>query len=279
MRSIKEFVDAYNNGQQTVHSFRKTPVPATTAGVWTDLSMAPGNPGANYYASTPLESAEVELSFYHGGAVSPATKYLSELLALTASANGVPLTLRLCDYLLYYPFIDMSDTSEQAMINTVSLPRYIDGNGVKLMVVEVASQVGGSTFTINYTNSNGVAGRVTPVHTCNAVTTTGTIVTSATATNGCVGPFVTLQAGDIGVRSVESITFLTPDVGLVTLVLVKPLAQINIRETTAPAEVNYLKDKAQAPIIEDGAKLNFIACPAASLASVSIYGILSTVWS
>lgn len=47
------------------------------------------------------------------------------------------------------------------MDNTTPLPRYSDGIGVQIMPVVVAGQTGGQTFTVNYTNSEGVAGRVT----------------------------------------------------------------------------------------------------------------------
>jgi hypothetical protein len=69
------------------------------------------------------------------------------------------------------------------------------------------------------------------------------------------------------------------DVGLFALVLVKPLAQMSIRGIDAPVEVSYLTDFGQLPVIEDDAYLNFIACPAGSLAATAIHGDITTVWS
>jgi hypothetical protein len=69
------------------------------------------------------------------------------------------------------------------------------------------------------------------------------------------------------------------DVGLITLVLVKPLAQLQLFEQTAPVEVDYFIDFGQCPEIQNNAYLNFICCPNASLSGVSLYGDLTTVWS
>ena len=68
------------------------------------------------------------------------------------------------------------------------------------------------------------------------------------------------------------------DVGLFTLVLVKPLAQMSIRGIDAPVEVDYLKDFSNCPRVEDDAYLNFIVHPGGTLANAPIHGYAKFVW-
>ena len=281
-KSYKDAIDAHLEGRYLINSWRKTPSQTTAANIWFDLSLSPGNPNPQYYAAAPMVSKAMSLSqdggIYHGPEVSPATKFLQRFMAMTVTATAVPLPMILMDYLLYYPFVDMSVTDLQPMTVGDTLPRYTDGDGVQIMAVEVAAQVGGSTFFVTYTNSDGVAGRQTPTVTCNTQVTTGTIITSAAATLGSAGPFLPLQSGDSGVRSIESITFLTGDVGLITLVLVKPLASLSIFDITAPAERDFILDGQQCPIIKDDAYLNAIVLPSGTLAAAPLHGTIETIW-
>lgn len=281
--NFKALLTAIDAGQVQYSSWRKTPSQATTIGVWTDMSMSPGNPIPNYYASPPLVADTLDGSrgIYHGGAVSPKTKHLTKLTAMTiASATVPPISFILCDYLLYYPFVDMGTTDIQTMDNTITLPRYSDGEGVKVMAVEVASQIGGQTFQIGYTNENGVSGRTSKTVTCNSFGSNGTIIQTNRAVAGSNGPFIPLQNGDTGIRSIESFTMNGADVGLLTLVLVKPIASFHIFDITAPVEVDFLLDRPSLPKIVDGAYLNFLACPggATSLATIPFYGDMTFTW-
>ena len=79
-------------------------------------------------------------------------------------------------------------------------------------------------------------------------------------------------------RSIESCTFLTGDVGLITLVLVKPLASLSIFDVTAPSERDMILDGMQLPQIKDDAYLNLICYPSGTLASAQIMGTIETVW-
>ena len=282
-RSFKEIAEAEEAGQVTLFSWRKVPTQTTGSGIWFDLSMSPGNPVPNFYAAAPLVSKALAQStdggMFHGAAPGGTyTKHLRRIMALTVTTTAVPLPCILCDYLLYYPFVDMSVTDEQAMTQDDTIPRYTDGAGVQIMAVLVASQIGGVSFFVNYTNSAGVAGRVSSTVTCNTQTVNGTIVSTERATAGCAGPFIPLQAGDTGVRSIESCTFLTGDVGLITLVLVKPLASLSIFDVTAPSERDMILDGMQLPQIKDDAYLNLICYPSGTLASAQIMGTIETVW-
>jgi hypothetical protein len=282
--NVKALADAENNGQGTYATWRKSPSQVSTAGVWFDLSMSPGNPAPQYYAASPMVARTLTQSadggLFHGGAVSPSTKHLKRVTALTGTATALPMPMILCDYLLFYPFVDEGSTDDQPTDNTQALTRYTSGSGVQVMAVSVAGRTGGQTFRFTYTNSAGVSGRVSQTVIQNTAAANGNIVTSQTANAAAAGPFIPLQSGDSGVRSIQSVQMISgPDVGLFSLVLVKPLAQMSIRGIDAPVEVNYFTDFGQLPVIADDAYLNFLALPQGSLAATAIHGDLTTVWS
>ena len=281
--SLQAAVDATLAGAGCYSTWRKTPAQTTASGFWFDLSMSPGTPAPQYYAATPLAairlSQSVDGGIYHAGAVSPAYKFLRQCTAMTLTATAVPMPMILLDYLMYYPFVDEGSTDVQSMNNTITIPRYTTGEGVQMMAVVSNGHVGGGpSFYVTYTNQSGVGSRQTQTCRLNTQTVTGTIITSATGTATCFGPFIPLQSGDTGVRSIESVTMLTPDTGLFALVLVKPLAQMSIRGIDAPVEVDYLADFAQMPRVYDDAYLNFICHPGGTLNAAPIHGDISFIW-
>lgn len=284
INSLKQYAQCFEEGREHYHSFRKTPAQVTTAGIWFDMSMSPGNPAPQYYAASPLVAQQMTKSgdggFNHGNSVSPLQKHLSSFLIMSNSATGLPMSYMLCDYLLYYPFVDTSVNDEQFMTNSSSLPRYTDGVGVQMMAVSVASCSGTlPPFTVNYTNSDGTSGRTTTASKFNLATANGSIMTSHTGATISAQPFIPLQAGDIGVRSVESVTFpTTTDVGLFALVLVKPLVTGVILEQTAPSELVPVSHQAQLPRIYDNAFLSLLVLPQGSLSGVGFFGEIKTIW-
>lgn len=280
---IKDIIDAELNGQVRRYTWRKTPSQTTTAGLWFDLSMSSGNPTPKYwFDATPLVAKAVYQStdggFFHGSDVSPMTKYLRLMTTMSATATSLPITMYLCDYLLYYPSIDEGTMSPQIMDNTVTLPRYTDGKGVQMIAVTVASRTGGQQFYVTYTNSDGVSGRTSQICTQNASTAIGTICTSATTTQSSGNPYIGLQDGDSGVRSVESVTMLGADVGLFSIVLVKPLGSTLIRGIDAPVEKDFYLMSNELTEIKDNAFLNCLCLPQGTLAATALIGDIKCVF-
>ncbi len=283
--NARQMADAQDAGQYLYASFRKQATQTTGAGVWFDLSMSPGNPAPNYYIGSPGVFVPLKQStdggLCHGGNVSPAKKFLRKLMVTTNTAAAAVTTLKLLDYIGFYGFIDESVLDEQFLDNTTPLPRHTDGAGVQLMPVVVAGQTGGQPFTVSYTNQDGVAGRTTTSVLMSTQFVNGTILCSQNggATYPNSGPFLPLQAGDTGVRSVQSVTIGgIGDVGLFALVLVKPLAGIGLFEITAASETDYLLDTATLPEIADDAYLNFIALPTGTRSGAPIIGVIETTW-
>lgn len=271
---VRDIVDNINEGEIQISSFRKVPSQASTAGIWCDLSMASGNPSPNFYSGVELTATTLDgnKGIYKGSG-----DRLFSTLLYTSSANGAPLTAILCDYLLFYPQIDMDSVDEQAMDNTVPLPRYGTGEGVMMFLVAQYPYIGGVDFVVRYTNSDGVSGRTTGLVRANTGTNIASFVHSGSFTNS-FGAFLPLQAGDKGVRLVESITFVSPNGGLGALVLVKPIYNTAIRELASPYESNCFRDSGLLPELKQGAYLNFIALPNASVSGVPISGNIKTIW-
>lgn len=294
--AVSEYAAADEAGQVWVSSFRKAVASAaTTTNAWIDYTYSPGSPPANFYASTPLTAALVEADkgIFTGGNVAPATKHIKNLMLMSAAASATSTTngrqeVALCDYLLYYPFIDTDAIGEEQLLdNTVTLPRY--GAGQVVAVAQSAASALGQ-FTFNYTNQDGVAGRVSQNNFTFIVAGGGQVV-GASGAGASYNPFCYLQAGDSGVRSIESVTFTAAGGGLMCLVIVKPLIKSVVsqesRRTTsgnlesygACDELSSLIHQAGAPRVIDGAVLGLLASGyAGSLASSILAGALEVAW-
>lgn len=262
MSSVREAVDAELGGRARTYDYYKNVASLIGASVYYDMSMSSGNPRPKYWFDAPPTIAKAvyqseDGGIFHGSNVTPYTKYLRYISAQAIGAATVPMSATLCDYLLYYPSLDESFVGEQLLDNTVTLPRFSDGAGVQMLPIIVAQGVGGATFTVTYTNSDGVAGRTSRIMTTTSSGNGSSVGSTPTIVNA-TDPFISLQEGDTGVRSVEALNMLTADVGLVSIVLVKPLAQIGLKEAAAPHEKDLLINGGGLPIIEDDAYLNFV---------------------
>ncbi len=281
-KTIGEVVDAELGGNVRDYIWRKTPSQATTIGLWFDMSMSPGMPPPQYYIGAITTATQLKQStdggFYHGPNVT-SEKFLRKITTHASAATALPMNVILCDYLLFYPFIDEGLTDEQFMTNVNTLPRYTDGKGVQVMAVTTNAGTGGQQFFFNYTNSDGVSGRISKTVTQNTATAIGTVMGSNRATGNASNPFIGLQDGDSGVRSIESVTMLGVDTGLFALVLVKPLVQTCFREITVPYEKDFMIPTGDMPRIYDDAFLSFVGLPLGTLAATVLRGDLKVIWS
>lgn len=280
---IKDLVTAQDtNGATRYYTWRKSPTQTTTIGTWFDLSMSPGNPQPKYwFDAAPLAAVQIKQStdggLFHGSGVNPYSKFLKKTTLISTAATALPMAMILCDYLMYYPSIDEGTTDTQILTNGVSLPRYETGEGVQVIAVSVAARTGGQRFYFKYTNSDGVAGRTSGIITQNSVSVIGTLVNTERTLASSTSPFLPLQSGDKGIRYIESVTMLGIDVGLFSLILVKPLVNTQIRGIDAPVEVDYVIDHPSIPRIYDNAFLNYICLPQGTLAATALHGDLQVL--
>lgn len=278
----KSITDAYAAGRVRRSSFAKIPTQTTASGIWFDLSLSPGNPAPQYYFATPYAFQPMARStdggLDHGQPVGPEgfKKILHKFNLQTPTATAAPLSWCLLDYLGFYPGLAM-DVGFLPMVNVNPVPRYTGRDGIQMMVVEQNPYVGGAQFQISYEDDQGTP-RVTSTLVCNTQVSTGTIATSAPATNLASGRFVALPPGVRGVNRVTGIEFLTPDVGLLAIALVRPITEGMIWETTAPCYMELDMHRAEYPLIADDAYLNLIAMPVGTLAAASLTGDLTAIW-
>lgn len=288
--SFKALVDAEQNGQTFIGGFRKAINVVSGNGAWFDVTLSPGNPLPFYYASTPLVGVPIGQAANGGIPHNPPVAslgyktYLKTLAITPTSPTAITAgPMILMDYLFYYPFIDTGLTDEQFLDNTSSLTRYTDGNGVSVMAVQLAGLLGtgNPTFRFTYINQAGVL-QTSPTQTCGSASLVGELATtnnSATAVARSNYPFLTLAPGDTGIRSVQSVTFDAPDIGLLAFVLVKPLEQIMLRDIGQTGERTPVLDFFDLPVIADNAYLSILLNSANTSANgTSFIGTIQTVW-
>ncbi len=296
-QTVRAWADSEADGRSWLSFFRKVPPStATIAGQWFDYSTASGVPVPNYYASAPLVAATLE---GREGIYIPeqnTARYLKRTIVMSAAASVTGTTnqnqpLMLLDYLLYYPFIDLDAAGEeQVMDNTVTLPRYTDGVGVQAMIVAQAPTVGGGSLTLKYIDDQDVE-RTTSTIFCAAAQPSGALVTAVAAAAG-LSPFVPINAGVRGIKSIVGATVAVANGGLAAIVLVKPHEMSYAREecrrpTSSPtesygdaAEIERVRMRAGAPEIKAGAFLGWIGRGVAgSLASAPLVGMIESFWS
>lgn len=248
---------------------------AGAAGRWVDGFTSTGIPTAGAYSGTAGVATALTSSsdgaMYTGGDVTPATKRLiAGRMWATASAGLGQYWL--VDYLLYYPSCVMTGTPT-TLDNTVTLPRYTDGKGVMAFPV-VQSALGASLTSVTYTYTNS-----TPT---GSRSSGANVTAAASLAAGAViytKPFITLQAGDIGIRKIDSYTINSSGTtGTVALVLAKPLVQIPVSVINTLSERDFLTGLPQWPEIKDGACLGFIGSLGSVVANTAMNATLDFVW-
>jgi hypothetical protein len=293
-RNVAEWATAQDAGRSHVTTFRKQVASAATvANDFIDYTYFAGNPPANFYASAPLVAAEVEgirgLLLPNVGK----SQWMKSLTVMSAASSNTNTTnqnqrLALCDYLLYYPFIDTDAVGEeQVMDNTVTVPRYAAGGQIMCVAQSASSTVG--QFTVNYTNQDGVPGRISQNTFTKVVAGGGILVSSTNATVAGSQQFVNLQAGDTLARSIESVTFTAAGGGLMALVIVRDLYSFystqECRRNTdlsvgAASQFESLIHHDRPPEVKSGAVLGVVGLGnAGTLASSVLVGTLETYWS
>jgi hypothetical protein len=227
-------------------------------GFFIDLNQTSGIPKYNPFAGSALTATELvgqgNFGIYPGNFISGRSKHLLSCQFLQQTQT--PDYIYILDYLMFYSLIDTDEQSEQMMNNPITLPRYNDGRVVLIVQSPLAAT---APMTLNYTNQDGVSGR----------TVTANIIPGAAigvcATGMGIGgggaqatPFVPLDNGDTGVRSIQSVTMGGAGGGFVCAAIVKPLATVPTYETTAAVEKNYAMFGKCPPEILEGACINLI---------------------
>lgn len=218
-----------------------------------------------------------------------ATKHLLTMSAQTSGTNTVPITLLLVDLLGCYARIDGNVGTQLTLANSLTLPRYTDGAGVMAYSVVAPTTTGTNAhnITLEYTNQSNVGTRNLP-QTVAATTSSvnSHIYHSGTAANN-IGPFLPLQAGDTGIRSVQKWQQSAANGTASTftnLVLAKPIMEIPVTTQYLLSERDMLNQFPSLPIIQEAAAtsnacLSWLAYAGSGTpANTNFFGVLRYAW-
>jgi len=200
-----------------------------TAGVPRSLYYIAGIPGAAAVSADGVAGASLTTLAGQIPFNNPAAGYNY----LARSVFGVNATgqLVLYDRLWHNSGLSVTSTSAQT-INSVAFPARDDngataGVGVSLFV-EIAATMGAASpaISVSYTNSDGTAGR----------TATNIIPVVSASAKGDLYQ-IGLQAGDVGVSSIQSLTLSESWLsGTITLVAGRVISRFPINSATVPVE-------------------------------------------
>lgn len=174
------------------------------------------------------------------------------------------------DVLARYP---LNGTVLSGTFTTVTLPARDNngasaGVGVQAMVINASATAStATTLTLNYTNSAGVAGR-----------TTGAVAIIAAAQHRALhdanGFFMPLQAGDVGIQSIQSYTLgATATSTQIEIQLVRPLVRLPVLVAGGYVERNMAMESPRLPRLYPGTALS-IGLAAATTTSGIVNGNL-----
>lgn len=223
-------------GMQPIVPFAKAVTGTMVAGRPWSLWALAGNPGAGSFDTTlagvalSSTSAQVNGQLRH---VNPGSgnAYLAQFGANATQAG----TLMLCDRLWHNGGFTITSNTSQT-VNSATFPaRDNDGstNGVGVILgLEISASAGAAspTITVGYTNSSGTGSR----------TATNSFATANSPAAGSFFP-IGLQAGDVGVRSVQSLTLSASwGSGTMNLVAYRVLAALPLQNTFVPNQLDAL---------------------------------------
>jgi len=277
--------------------FFKLAATAYVAGNAYDLALATGNPpNTNVYSGTALTAAvpteATGWGIYHGGNVSTDTKQVLNAQCSFTGTTAAPGIATLVDVALYYPGVDLRSVALQTMTNGVSLTRWTDGLGLRAFIVCTVQSGGTPASTpvmsvFNYRDQgdvdaaySGMTISFTPG--AAAIPPAGKIVHAAPVANH-PGIFLPLNAGDTGIKRVNSFQLSTAYTGSTTttgcIVLCRPLLSIPLVAPGVPGERSFIYHAPARTIIPDGACLTWLYQANAATAAASVFqGHLDLGW-
>lgn len=252
-------IDGIINGMQPSQDILKIGT-ATVVGRHISLFYTAGRPGT---ASAPTPGlAGVALTGSTLAGTIPFKNPVSgdTYLARFSAGANVAGTLILCDRLWHNSGIVVTVNTAQTINSVVQPPRDINESvsGESVMIgVEVKTVMGAGTptFTMNYTNSNGVTGR--------------TITTAAQPTTLPANSFIPIElaAGDKGVQSIQTWTqSATMTSGAYHLVAYRQLARLDCTLAGLGASIDSITSGF--PEIFDNSALFLLWLPATTTAPV-----------
>jgi hypothetical protein len=160
------------------------------------------------------------------------------------------------------------------------------GGGVRMYYVldgALTNGTGATTTIVQYTNQDGTTGRTNGAAINQLVSDVQSHLPHSGTGAGKFGPFIPLQSGDYGIRSIDRVQFSgqgNQAAGAMAFVVCKPIASIPLTTLYVTAERDLMNMLPSLPRVRDGACLMFMLYSgAAGAAGVSYAGYLDFAWS
>jgi hypothetical protein len=260
LRTLGDFATAFDQGRWHLQRFLKN-AGTSHQTQWCDPTFASGQPAYDARVGTAATFtpcvAQKNDAIYFPGIAAGMERRLTNVAMWTnqATYNG-PGSVVVYDLLGYYPLIDGDSMDPQVCDNAFTLPRYADGDGVQLVIVNhVAPALVDGIAVINYVDRFDNPQTVTT-----RIRNQGQnlISSSSDSTSAAVGSvFVGLQSAT-GIKSITDITYTTPPGGLHCFYLVRPLTTVVLGDNQLFTFKELIAQNGMlAPRIYDGAWLGF----------------------
>jgi hypothetical protein len=258
--SIADVTTAIDNGQVwSQHYYKASPL--ASIGLFYDFSWSSGTPIYNSYAATPLTFTPVvntnnRYVFTGPNPAAGQQKYLfSWSMRNPKTTAGSGSSFILVDTLGFYPVIDCDSTDLQEMDNTLTLPRYTDGEEVRMAIFgSLTNNAINTTATIVYTNQDGNTSTLSTAITGGATAQNLGLATNVINSNAR-SVFLSLAPGDTGVRNIVSIKLNQAIGGLAYIALVKFVAMLPVFPSVVSEKRFITETSIKMPEIPVGAGL------------------------
>jgi hypothetical protein len=257
---------------------------------WQDWSYASGQPaydariGSGALTFAPYTAVNND-AIYFPPIAAGEERHIAGISVYTGPGGNDQLgaSLEMYDLLGVYPLIDGDSTDQQDMDNTLTLPRYTDGVGVRVALVNhVAPAVTTNCLTtINYIDADDVASSVQVYTRADGINRTNFTAASGGGRGG-----IYLPMDGRGVKSITSITFASAPSGLWALYLLVPLARIANIGGLAGANQSVFSEKClcttesfNLPRVYDGAWLGFFYLTFTGTSrTATLFGNVTFIW-
>jgi len=273
LTSYDDIINALTSGKQEKVFYYLTSTTTKATGIPHFLWRAVGFPGSG---SVPATGAGTVPTSATAGALvvaNPTAPDLSYFTKFGLGSQSQSISLLLIDVLWFNSALSGTVATAQT-INSSALTRYTTGDGVYIgLVCWTATGTTASNVTVSYTNQAGTAGRTTP----SVALWTGGWGGSTLGPVADQFQGLPLQAGDSGVRSIQTLTLSasTLTAGSFGAMLYKPIATIT-SAATAYSERDLVLQTPGLIQKQDSACLQFILVPGAA-AVHNLFGFVETV--
>jgi hypothetical protein len=250
----------------------------SAAGRWHEFFTATGIPAAGSFSGSAGVATQLNRSSAGsmdiGANVSTDIRSLLSGNICTPSSVITPAVAVLVDMLLYYPSVVVTG-GPTSLNNSVTLPRYTDGQGVMAFcAVQTALGAASPSLTLTYTDQDGNSA-ASPIALVSPVNS-APVSTLFTASGG---PWLPLNTSDTGVKKIDSYTIASGTTGTVAFVLCKPLTRIPLLAQYVASERDFLYQIPSMPRVYDDACLAWlILIGGAMTTSQVIMGSVAVGW-